>query len=333
MTVVFHFFSENSVRFEYIKNDFMKKKTSKLVIVLAIIVICIAAISAGIWWMSHGTIKITTNIVADTIKVTDEKNNVLFTANGTNATEKSFLPANNYTIVVSSAGYETVKKEIDLGWMHTVSEAIILQPDTGAHPGDVEAAANLLIGKWESRFGKSTMILMIDDVYPGSINGKDETEGKSRKVSGTWKYDNLIYNLTLNEPGDKVEDGQFSLTIKENEDEANGVWTSFDKTTKNVVSFKKVKSGNSKKAENGQQANNKPVLRILNASYGSPWKKTDVTAQLNNKINNNNIYVEVSTRTFGDPDPMKPKQLTVSYEYKGMVYNKIVRDKGIFRVP
>jgi hypothetical protein len=311
----------------------MQKKTRRLVIILAVIGVLIALASIGIWSMSHGTIKITTNINADTIKVIDKENNALFTINGTNTAEKSFLPAGSYNIIIASAGYKTVKKEIDLGWMHTISEAIILQPDTSAQSGSVEAAANLMVGKWESRFGKSKILLAMEDITPGSVKGHDEMDGKSRKVVGTWEYADLSYRLTLNEPGDKVEDGQFSLTIKENEDYANGYWESFDKTMKNAVSFKKIKTENVKKSSESQQAENKPVLKILRATYGSPLKNYDVTSQLNNKINNDNIYVEVSNGTFGDPDPMKPKQLTVSYEYKGMVYNKILREKSIFRVP
>lgn len=202
--------------------------------------------------------------------------------------------------------------------------------------------AHTCLGNWSGKFGKSTMTLALEDMKPGTLSGYDKVDGKKRNLTGTYQYKDDKYNLTLNEPGDKSEDGQFIMNIDKSSQTAEGTWESFDHKMKYPVKFEKEQGqviGN-KTATNNNSNNNtgnvqkeEPVLQILRATYGTAWKNYNVASSLNNRVNNGNIYVEVSNRTFGDPDPGKPKTLTVSYKYRGSVYNKTLHENMIFRVP
>ena len=312
----------------------------KMIIAAAALVVVVLVVSGALWKMSKGTLKISLNVAADTLRITDSDKEVIALHTGVNETELSSIPSGTYLIEIMAKGYLTAKKEIKIGWMTTVSENFTLQPDTNAGMSDAEEAGAILTGKWKGRFGKSEMTLVIEEVSPGSVAGYDQVDGKKLKLSGTYRNNPVQLELTLNEPGDTTTNGQFLLTVKKPGTTAEGQWESFDKTMKYAVRFEKDKStspvapeGNQEVKTQTQSAQPEVQLRIIRATYGFGGSTYDVTRQLNNKVRNNNIYVEVSNATFGDPAPGKPKQLIVSYEYKGRVYNKTIREKGIFRVP
>jgi hypothetical protein len=316
----------------------MKKKNLKSILILGFALLLMAAVTSC---SSKSSIKVAVNVAADTIRILNTDNQVITSVSGQKELEAASLSAGKYTIEVSSAGYLKVKKEITLEKNSKVSESFVLEPDTASLKSELEEAQNLLLGNWSGKFGKSTMTLVLDDMKPGTINGNDEVDGKKRNLTGTYQYKEDKYNLTLNEPGDKKEDGQFILNIDKSGQTAEGTWESFDHKMKYPVKFEKEqgqtvgnKSGATTNGNNtGNVEKQEPILYIIRGTYGSSWKNYNVTSSLNNRVSNGNIYVEVSNRTFGDPDPGKPKTLTVSYKYRGSVYNKILHENMIFRVP
>jgi hypothetical protein len=315
----------------------MSKKTVKILLVALITISALAAVSAGLYSVSRASLKITLNAPADTIRVSCDDNDIKLLETGSAEAQFAGIAPGTYRIEIIKAGCVKENKEVDLGWNETLSESFILIEDTTTAANELETAAKILEGTWTGRFGKSTMDLVIENVKPGSISGFDKVDGKKRKVSGSYKSEEEFYDLTLNEPGDKSEDGQFTLRADKTALTAEGYWESFDKKVKYPVKFVKGTGAVQNKPESKEATEpskvREPVLQILRATYGTAFKTYDVTSKLNARVVNDNIYVEASNVLFGDPDPGKPKQLTVSYKYHGQVYNKIIRENSVFRVP
>ncbi len=76
------------------------------------------------------------------------------------------------------------------------------------------------------------------------------------------------------------------------------------------------------------------LLRINQASYGSSYGTSDVTARLASQIQSDQINMQVNNSTMGgDPSPGQSKMLTVQYAYNGQSSQVIVNEGQMLGLP
>ncbi len=77
-----------------------------------------------------------------------------------------------------------------------------------------------------------------------------------------------------------------------------------------------------------------PGLRIVQASYGAGNRRRDVTSRLQSMVRNNRLTVLVNNSTMGgDPAFNQPKNLQVTYEYRGQRRNTNMGEGGRLTLP
>lgn len=75
-------------------------------------------------------------------------------------------------------------------------------------------------------------------------------------------------------------------------------------------------------------------LRIVEARYGADRRFADVAQLLNNQIQGNRLYVQVTNATMGgDPAPANKKSLQVTYEYRGQRNSVTVAEEAYLDLP
>jgi hypothetical protein len=76
-------------------------------------------------------------------------------------------------------------------------------------------------------------------------------------------------------------------------------------------------------------------LRILSASYGNGWRRSDVTGRLQSQIQNGRLSIRVTNDTMGgDPAPKQQKQLQVTYSVNnGRNQSRNVNEGGYLTLP
>ena len=67
-------------------------------------------------------------------------------------------------------------------------------------------------------------------------------------------------------------------------------------------------------------------LKVIKALYGTPKNSVDATKLLNLLINNNRLEFIANNELAGDPDVGTIKNLAITYEINGKVYNKIYKE-------
>src|SRR6185295_15948330 len=71
---------------------------------------------------------------------------------------------------------------------------------------------------------------------------------------------------------------------------------------------------NSLEAERMQREGRQPLMRIIEATYGSGENREEVTGQLHDHLRNGHSSLTVSNTLFGDPCPNRLKTLRLTYE-------------------
>ncbi|MEI6766199.1 MAG: DUF3395 domain-containing protein [Bacteroidota bacterium] len=314
-------------------------KSKKIILFSVIGGVVVIVLALGLWFMSHGTLKIKMNVAADTLIVTDSDKDVVATITGQNEATVKFLSSGTYTIDIKAAGYKTEKKEVEVGWISSVSESFVLVADSATIKAEFADAEAALMYQWQGKFLKSEMVLAISQAGGGNASGYNQTGGKQTELNGTYQKNGENYNVTLNELGNSAENGQFVFTVNNSTGMAEGYWESKDKNTK--VPFKFQKGDGKAKPQNSKVKNQTNTsepseymgLVILSAKYGTAGKFYDVTHSLSNKIRNGKLFVNVSNASFGDPDRGHPKSLTLKYKYGGQVYNRSYREGMNVNIP
>ena len=84
-----------------------------------------------------------------------------------------------------------------------------------------------LIGTYHGHFGTGLVSLVVYYINGDQAGGYDLRRGSRRNLRGTLRGRGRFVDLTMNEPGDTVTDGAFSLSIDTVTLGATGRWTSF----------------------------------------------------------------------------------------------------------
>lgn len=74
-------------------------------------------------------------------------------------------------------------------------------------------------------------------------------------------------------------------------------------------------------------------LSIIAASYGSDDQAVDVTDILESKITGNELAIRADNTLAGDPCPGTPKELTVTFIFRGKRRRRICREGDELKIP
>ncbi|HTJ13149.1 MAG TPA: hypothetical protein VL547_14035 [Dinghuibacter sp.] len=81
------------------------------------------------------------------------------------------------------------------------------------------------LGTYDGNFGKGILALTINYVNGDVVSGYDIRQGNRRNLNGKVKSDGAYLSLALREPGDRAEDGVFTLKLDTASGRVKGNWS------------------------------------------------------------------------------------------------------------
>ncbi len=102
----------------------------------------------------------------------------------------------------------------------------------------IEEEEKRMIGYWVGQFGHDKISIVLSEISNGTAVGHSICAGKYRRIEGTEQAIAAHkFSYTMNESGNKANDGSFEFTIDLNENTLSGTWSPYSNKNNIPKSF------------------------------------------------------------------------------------------------